>query len=159
MTKITGNEKCWAGGCPKDGGSLIICDDCVDTSDCAYKHHGMWLDCSDENRMLEVKEVTSTPDNDDRGSLETIDDIGGGCTHSHKDPFASGKKVTCCDGLEMELKDWDHDGNNHYKCVAKDTGFRCFKEFGCDNPASIDLFCDTSYLCATSCHGMWQKPC
>ena len=47
---------------------------------------------------------------------------------------------------------------NEVKEVTDD-GFKCFKEFGCDNPASIDLFCDTSYLCATSCHGMWQKPC
>ena len=100
------------------------------------------------NEVKEVKEVTSTSDNGD-------------CTHSHDDPFALGKdnKVPCCAGTDEVLKDWKGDGKFTYQCVAKDTGKRCFKEFGCKNPASIDLWCDTDYLCATSCHGKWEMPC
>ena len=96
-----------------------------------------------------------------RRSLETTDDNGGDCTHSHDDPYAAGpdNHVPCCKDTDEVLKDWKGDGIPSYQCVGKDTGFRCFTEFGCANPASIDLWCDTGYLCGTSCHGMWQMPC
>ena len=46
------------------------------------------------------------------------------CTVSYQDPFALGKnkKVPCCNGLKEELKVWDGDGRNYYKCMAKDIG-------------------------------------
>ena len=94
-------------------------------------------------------------------NVEALTTSFSGCTHSHDDPFALGKdnKVPCCAGTDEVLKDWKGDGKFTYQCVAKDTGKRCFKEFGCKNPASIDLWCDTDYLCATSCHGKWEMPC
>ena len=48
-----------------------------------------------------------------------------GCTVSYQDPFAldKNKKVPCCDGLKEELKVWDGDGRNYFKCMAKDDSF------------------------------------
>ena len=37
------------------------------------------------------------------------------CTLFGADPWATGKHVPCCHGIEV-LKDWDGTGNYHYKC-------------------------------------------
>ena len=42
------------------------------------------------------------------------------CTGSYEDPYASGKNVPCCDGLEEQLNTWDRDGKYYYKCMDKD---------------------------------------
>ena len=53
MAKETGNFKCWNQGCPDHGGALVKnCPECVDSMTCANWGHGIWLDCSDENRMI-----------------------------------------------------------------------------------------------------------
>ena len=94
--------------------------------------------------------------------METDDDgIQHDCTATHQDPWSTGSKVPCCDGLEEELKDWDGNGKAYWKCmVKKSTGDeKCFKEFGCNNPASIDPDCDTAELCAHQCWGQWLTPC
>ena len=101
MVKDHGGYKCYdAGGCPETGGALV--KDCDNGSCCNYL--GMnWLNCSDANRMLEVKKVTGTSNNDDQRSLETTDDVGGACTGKDEDPWSSDSFVPCCDGLEEEL--------------------------------------------------------
>ena len=53
MAKETGNFKCYHGGCPEDGGSLVKnCSSCVDADSCKNLGWGIWLDCSDDNRMI-----------------------------------------------------------------------------------------------------------
>jgi len=38
------------------------------------------------------------------------------CTAWNKDPYATGAHVSCCDGLQEGLGNWDGDGNIYYKC-------------------------------------------
>jgi len=38
------------------------------------------------------------------------------CTPENSDPWASGSYVTCCDGLQSCLKDWNGNGNWYYIC-------------------------------------------
>ena len=100
-------------------------------------------------------------------SLETTDDVGGGCTGASQDPFALGKdnKVPCCAGLEEELKDWDGDGKYYYKCMAKETGnFKCWNQ-GCpDHGGALapcvskttgKNICVDSKTCAQYGMGLW----
>ena len=96
-------------------------------------------------------------------SLEDTDDVGGDCTGAYQDPFAFGKIVPCCAGLDMELEAWDGDGHLYNKCMIKDTGnFQCY-EYACDAPASSPppplAHCDTAEKCDSVCKGAWQKPC
>ena len=102
MVKDHAPYKCYdAGGCPETGGALV--KDCDNGYCCVKLGMGDWRICSDDNRMLEVKEVTGTSNNDDQRSLETTDDVGGACTGKDEDPWSSDSFVPCCDGLEEEL--------------------------------------------------------
>mmetsp|Transcript_32324 Transcript_32324/g.58681 ORF Transcript_32324/g.58681 Transcript_32324/m.58681 type:complete len:563 (-) Transcript_32324:124-1812(-) len=43
----------------------------------------------------------------------------GDCTTSGQDPWASGTKIACCQGLQKCMDQWDNDGNWYYKCLSQ----------------------------------------
>eukprot|EP00808_Paulinella_micropora_P019551 g8663.t1 len=43
------------------------------------------------------------------------------CTQLHSDPYATGQLVSCCNGLTMQLADWDSTGQWFYRCEQQTT--------------------------------------
>jgi len=43
------------------------------------------------------------------------------CTAWNEDPYATGAHVSCCDGLNEQLSNWDGDGNMYFKCRQANT--------------------------------------